>query len=76
VKNHLTAVTIGLVLLPAFSFRLSGQTASPSQAPEAINQGRSGKKKTQQRSRHQRLRVLIRMTCPEFGCYSDKKYSR
>jgi hypothetical protein len=44
VKNQLTAVTIGLVLLPTFSFHLSGQTAPPSQAPEVINQGRSGKK--------------------------------
>jgi hypothetical protein len=44
VKNHFTAPTIGLVLLLAFSFLLSGQTAPSSQAPEVLGKGRSGEK--------------------------------
>jgi len=40
VQNRLTAITIGLVLLSAFSFHLSGQTPPRSQAPEAVKEGR------------------------------------
>ncbi len=39
-KNHLTAITIGLVLLSASSFHLSGQTPPGSRKPpEALKEG-------------------------------------
>jgi hypothetical protein len=74
VKNHLTAVTIGLVLLPAFSFHVSGQTAPPSEAPEAINQGRSGKKAPTKEQAPAGPRFDPH-DLSGVGCYSGKKYS-